>query len=155
MDGPGYWSEEEQSRREPHLQARMKRLVGRLRFVVFVQSEIVFARDPKLRDSKANTQGGWSVWIRETHAGWPFEYNDYLDTAVHEAAHILVFRRQPQHSDESPIFQTAYAKLKEKARTIGITQTTDIPDDVVNLFRLNDTELRSERVRQCLLDVAR
>lgn len=146
----GYWSVEERRRLSHHLGECVRALVPQKAAVVWVVPEVEFARRTDLAQLKASIQGGWSIWVRETLLGLPFQYKDYIETIVHEAAHAVAWGEKPDHRHGDRMFRQANARLGRRAKRLRIWPKAAAPVEVAGLFHLPDPRRRTLRVLKAL-----
>lgn len=139
-----FWSTEERQRLGDHFMKLLKHLVGRRPVFLLVVPESMFVADPRIRIFKGSTQGGWSVWIRETWYGLPYTYNDYLETVIHEGAHVMARDFTQGHGPE---FDADLGRLRAEASKLGLWPRERVPKEVATLFSPERRELRMEQLR--------
>jgi len=108
--------------------------IDKRKILLQIIPEQQWLRDESLKDLKGSTRGGWSIWIRETLCGIPFEYNDYLETAIHEVAHAITFQKLRTHTHSDRIFKQNLNRLRNKAKNNGVWPKKRVPKDLTDLF---------------------
>lgn len=143
-----YWTNEERFRLGQHIHVQLKKLLPEKALIVQIQPEVVFLKDNWLRDLKGSEQGGVSIWLRETFVGFPFSYQDYLESALHEAAHAITLSRLTTRESEALIRELR--KAPERRRSEVLTQATKKQEPRVHrdkTFRKNHERLRRNAKR--------
>src|SRR5574341_1615840 len=127
-----YWSKEQRRRLAAHVTSELRKLTNMQEHKLFiqVQPEIYFASDERIRKYKGNEQGGWSIWLRETLYSFPFKYNSYIETAIHEAAHAITFQAIGNHAHSNKLFKLNLSRLRKSARELGVWPKEKVPDEL-------------------------
>jgi len=141
-----FWTRNQRFELAQHLQLEIAKIefeeLELPNFLIRVVPEIEFLSDPYLKPLKADIQGGWSIWLRETLCGVSFNYNDYLESLIHEIAHAIVDRidKQMDHTDNDEIFKMRHREIKKKAKIIWPKK--EVPTEVRHLFEIDNAKER-------------